>query len=120
MNAIMKKKEVKIDEDKYYDLILFWHIFQDANKVPQKVKDLALNSLIEILQEQNEKETKDSFIFLALENIKEHQTFYSSLIFLRKILNTFPLESQVKYKAAPGALMTVQVVLGEINKKTEF
>lgn len=38
----------------------------------QKVKDLALNSLIEILQEQNDKESKDAFIFLVLDNIKSH------------------------------------------------
>lgn len=97
-----KKKEVKIDEGRYVDLLLFWQIFQDSNKVAQKVKDLALNSLIEILQEQNDKESKDAFIFLVLDNIKSHQTFYSSLIFLRKILNTYPLESQVKYRATGG------------------
>jgi hypothetical protein len=34
-----KKKEVKIDETKYIDLTLFWKIFQDQNKVSQKVKD---------------------------------------------------------------------------------
>ena len=102
-----KKKEFKIDESKYYDLLLFWQIFQDSNKVSQKVKDLALNSLIEILQEQNEKESKESFIFLALDNIKLHQTFYSSLIFLRKILNTYPLESQIKYRTQTGVQLTV-------------
>lgn len=48
-NILSKKKEVKIDESKYIDLVLFWQIFQDQNKVSQKVKELALNSLIEIL-----------------------------------------------------------------------
>lgn len=43
------KKEVKIDEMKFYDPIKFWIIFQDSNKVSAKVKDLALNSLIEII-----------------------------------------------------------------------
>jgi hypothetical protein len=43
------KKESKVDEGMYYDLIKFWQIMQDQNKVGHKVKELALNSLIEIL-----------------------------------------------------------------------
>ncbi len=46
---ISKQKEIKIDDSKYIDLTIFWQIFQDQNKISQKVKDLALNSLIEIL-----------------------------------------------------------------------
>ena len=61
--------------------------------MPPKVKDLALNSLIEILQEVNEKEIKDIFALLSLENIKKGDSFLSSIIFLRKILNTYPLDS---------------------------
>ena len=38
-NLMNKKKEVKIDESKYIDLSLFWKIFQDSNKVTQKIKD---------------------------------------------------------------------------------
>ena len=50
MNTMFRgKKEIKIDETKYMDLGKFWLIFQDFNKVSQKVKDSALNSLIEIL-----------------------------------------------------------------------
>jgi hypothetical protein len=89
-NMISKQKEIKIDDSKYIDLTLFWQIFQDQNKVTQKVKDLALNSLIEILQEINEKEQKDLYTMLAIENIRKCQTFYSSIVFLRKILNTYP------------------------------
>jgi hypothetical protein len=48
-NIMGKKKEAKIDDSKYIDLTLFWQIFQDSNKVTQKIKDLSLNSLIEIL-----------------------------------------------------------------------
>lgn len=122
MNTIMnKKKDVKIDEQKYIDLLQLWRIFQDSNKVSQKVKDLALNSLIELLQDSSDKEIKDQYIFLALENMKTGNTFYSSLIFLRKILNTFPLESQIKYKGTSGAsVLTVQTVLHEIVKKQDL
>ena len=87
------KKEVKIDESKYFDLSKFWMIFQDANKIPQKVKDLALNSLIDIISELNEKEVKEQFTFLAIENIRKGDTFLNSIIFLRKLLNTYPLDS---------------------------
>lgn len=48
-NLLRNKKEIKIDESKYIDLNKFWLIFQESNKVNQKVKDVALNSLCEIL-----------------------------------------------------------------------
>lgn len=113
-----KRKEVKIDESRYVDLILFWQIMQDSNKVvAQKVKDLALNSLIDVLQEQNDKEIKDQFIFLALDNIKSHQTFYSSLLFLRKVLNTYPLDAAIKYRSGTAVQLTVSIMLAEIDKK---
>ena len=95
MSNIMgsKKKEVKIDENKYIDLTLFWQIFQDQNKVTQKVKDQALSSLIEILSEFNEKEYKDVFIAAAMDNLKKGNTFFSSIVFLRKLINTYPLDA---------------------------
>lgn len=43
-----KKKDPK-EERQFYDLKKLWLIFQEQNKVSIKVKDLALNSLIEIL-----------------------------------------------------------------------
>jgi hypothetical protein len=55
------KKENKLDESIFFDLTKFWYIMQDANKVSHKVKDLALNSLIEILTESNDKEQKEFF-----------------------------------------------------------
>jgi len=61
------------------------------------VKDLALNSLVDILKEQ-EKEAREIFIQMALENIKKGDTFYSSIIFLKKILHLYPLESQNKIR----------------------
>ena len=118
-NILSKKKEVKIDESKYIDLALFWQIFQDHNKVSQKVKELALNSLIEILQEFNDKEAKDNFTLLAIDNIKKGQTFYSSIIFLRKIINTYPLDSQIKFKST-NTVTTVQMLLHEIYKKNDL
>jgi len=118
-NILSKKKEVKIDESKYIDLALFWQIFQDHNKVSQKVKELALNSLIEILQEFNDKEAKDNFTLLAIDNIKKGQTFYSSIIFLRKIINTYPLDSQIKFKST-STVTSVQMLLHEIYKKNDL
>lgn len=85
----------------------------------QKVKELALNSLIEILQEFNDKEAKDNFTLLAIDNIKKGQTFYSSIIFLRKIINTYPLDSQIKFKST-STVTTVQMLLHEIYKKNDL
>lgn len=105
-----KAKEVKIDETKYIDLSLFWQIFQDSNKVTQKIKDLALNSLVELLSEFNDPELKNRFMSMALENIKRGETFYSSLVFLRKVLNTFPFDAQVKFKSQVTTI-TVSMIL---------
>jgi hypothetical protein len=74
-NLLRGKKEVKVDESKYIDLHKFWLVFQDANKVSQKVKETALSSMIDILIDFNEKEMKDHFILLSLENIKKSDTF---------------------------------------------
>jgi len=94
MTAFFKtKKEVKIDESKYYDISKFWVAFQDGTKVTSKVKDLALNSLIEIIQEVNEKEVKDLYLNQALDNIKRGESFLNSLIFLRKLLSTYTFDS---------------------------
>lgn len=87
------KKDQKADDKSFYDSYKFWQIFQDSNKVSQKIKDTALSSLIDIIQEINEKEVKEQYIFLAIENMKKGDTFLSSLIFLRKLLNTYPLDS---------------------------
>lgn len=84
-----------------------------------KVRDLALNSLIEILQEANDKEQKDAFINMSLENIKKEESFLNSLIFLRKTLNTFPLDSQIKYKTG-SSVVSVSQVLGEISKRIDL
>lgn len=92
-SLLRNNKKEKIDESKYLDLSKLWLIIQDSNKVPQKVKDLSLNCLIEILNEFNDKDLKDQFTNLAVENIKKGDTFYSSIIFLRKVLNTYPLDS---------------------------
>ena len=44
---------IQIDSSKYLDLDKFWQIAQESNtSVLLKTKDLALNSLIEILQGQ--------------------------------------------------------------------
>ena len=119
-NLISKPKEIKIDESKFYDLTLFWQIFQDQNKVTQKVKDLALNSLIEILSETNDKEQKDLFTNLAIDNIRKGQTFYSSIVFLKKMLNTYPQDTLVKSKTSLGQVFTIQQVLQDIFKKTDL
>mmetsp|Transcript_8862 Transcript_8862/g.8233 ORF Transcript_8862/g.8233 Transcript_8862/m.8233 type:complete len:493 (+) Transcript_8862:1431-2909(+) len=113
------KKEVKIDESKYYDISKFWVTFQDSNKVAQKVKDLALNSLIEIIQEINEKEVKEHYLSLALDNIKKGDTFLNSIVFFRKLLGTFALDSQVKYRPNQN-IITVSQILAEVSKKCDI
>jgi len=72
---LRSKKEVKVDESKYIDLHKFWLVFQDSNKVSQKIKETALSSLVDILIDFNEKEMKDHFIMQSLENIKKSDTF---------------------------------------------
>ena len=113
------KKEVKIDETKYIDLKLFWQIFLDQNKVSQKVKDQALNLLIEIVQQLNEKEYKDTLSGSAIENLKKRNTFFSSIVFLRKVINTCQLDSQITFKPT-STVITVQIVLAEIVKKYDI
>lgn len=54
----------------------------------------------------NEKEYKDNFILLSMENLKKGHTFYSSIVFLRKLINTYPLDSQIKFKPT-SAVVTV-------------
>lgn len=46
-NLFRTKKDSKSSEDKlFFDLSIFWTIFQEETKAPTKIKDLALNSLI--------------------------------------------------------------------------
>lgn len=75
--------------------------------------------MIEILSELNEKEIKEGFTQLAIDNIKRGDTFYSSVIFIRKILNTYPLDSQVRFKTG-SSVATVSVILQEIFKKVDL
>lgn len=85
----------------------------------QKVKDLALNSLIEILNDFADKELKDHFTALVIENIRKSDTFYSSIIFLRKVLNTYPLDSQMRFKPT-ASVPSVSSILHEIFKKIDL
>jgi hypothetical protein len=75
------------------------------------VKDLALISLIEILSETNEKEQKDLFTLLAIENIRKCNTFYSSIVFLKKILTTYPQDTLAKNKNTQTQTLTISTVL---------
>lgn len=50
--------------------------------------------------EFNDMDQKYFFIQQSLENIKRGDTFYSSLIFLRKILQTYPVDAQNRMKSA--------------------
>ena len=83
------------------------------------MKDLALNSLSEILTECNDKESKEFFILLALENIKKGDTFLNSIIFLRKILNSYPLDSQIRFKQVQP-IISVSQILNDISKKYDL
>lgn len=75
------------------------------------MKDLALISLIEILSETNEKEQKDLFTLLAIENIRKCNTFYSSIVFLKKILTTYPQDTLAKNKNTQTQTLTISTVL---------
>ena len=56
---------------------------------------------------------RDHFINEAIENVKTQQSFYYSIIFLRKILNTFQVD---KYRPSISGT-TVSTVLKEIYTK---
>lgn len=56
---------------------------------------------------------------LAIDNIKRGETFFSSIVFLKKVLNTYPLEAQVKFKSS-ATIVTVQTILHEIFKKNDL
>lgn len=56
---------------------------------------------------------------LAIDNIKRGETFFSSIVFLKKVLNTYPLEAQVKFKSST-TIVTVQTILHEIFKKNDL
>jgi len=45
------------------------------------------------LNEFNDKEYKDTYIVMSIDNLKNSTTFYSSIVFLRKLINTYPLDS---------------------------
>jgi|LauGreDrversion4_2_1035121.scaffolds.fasta_scaffold875928_1 hypothetical protein len=57
---------------------------------------------------------------LAIENIRKCQTFYSSIVFLRKILNTYPQDTMVKTKTSSTPVITISLVLQEIFKKSDL
>ena len=56
---------------------------------------------------------------MAMENLKNGSTFYSSIVFLRKLINTYPLDSQIKFKPTT-TIITVQIILAEILKKYDM
>lgn len=83
-------------EFEFLSLHKFWEIGQETNKIHPKTRDLALKSLIEILQNNsnqlrpfNNQPNKLTFIQLALTNLNESSSIYTTLEFLRKILLTF-------------------------------
>ena len=85
-----------IDASEFLSLQKFWEIGQETNKINPKTRDLALNCLIEILQNNVQIEkpflnqpNKHTFIQLALNNMDESRSVYTSVEFLRKLLLTF-------------------------------
>jgi len=83
----------QIDESKYVDLLKFWVIFQDDNKVSKGVKDLALASLVEILKEKQEaNDSKQLLLELALTNLQKKESVKSTIIFMKELFSTYPLQ----------------------------
>ena len=90
----------QIDASKYLDLNKFWQISQDSNtSVPQQTRQRALANLIEILKKyQNERcfsnqMSKIDFMNLALENVANNKSMYTSIKFLQSLIMTYPKES---------------------------
>jgi hypothetical protein len=75
--------------------------------------------LIEIQTEFADKDLKDHFIALVIENIRKSDTFYSSIIFLRRLLNAYPLDSQLRFKPS-ASVPSVSTVLNEIFRKIDL
>ena len=54
-----------------------------------------------------------------MDNIKKGDSFLNSIIFLRKILNSYPLDSQVRFKQVQP-VQAVSQVLADISKKYDL
>ena len=104
----------QIQSQNYLSLITFWQISQESNTTAnQKTKDLAFNSLIEILSRgsypfQNLPQRLD-FIKLALENLKNGISVQTSLLFIKRVLLTFNLDNQSTTKYSGTTQQSVQI-----------
>jgi len=94
---------VNIDCADYCSLHKFWEIGQESNKIERKTRELALTALIEILQQNCQlydsrplvnQPNKLTFIQLALNNMAESNSVFTSIEFLRKILLTYKPDNQ--------------------------
>jgi len=105
-HLLPKGKDQPVESFKFQDFFMFWQIFASENKVPTKVKEIALQSLVDILADLNDPKYKESFVTLSLENIEKGQNFLYSLIFLRKVLITYPPEnpSRTRYTTSSSPI----------------
>ena len=91
--AAGKSQTNEIDDKMFFNLHIFWEIAQDSNvHVNNRTKDLALNSLIEVLSRATSynNSIRDPFIQLTIENIQRGDTIFFSVGFFLKLLGTYP------------------------------
>ena len=85
------------EDERYFDCETFWKIAQHDSPATQKTKELALQSLIEILKFAStlQPQIKEIFIDLALKNIGEGTSVMQSITFLQNLLFTYPLDEDL-------------------------
>lgn len=92
-----KEPANQIDASKYLNLNKFWQISQDSNtELSYQTRQRALTNLIEILKKYaaqpsfTNQMTKIDFMNLALENISNNVSMYTSCQFLQSLILTYP------------------------------
>ena len=61
MNSIKGNKPA-LNDQKFYDLDIFWNLFAEGDQIPNKLKDLAANYLVEILSIDEGIDLREAYI----------------------------------------------------------
>jgi tRNA(Phe) wybutosine-synthesizing methylase Tyw3 len=97
-NGKNEKTAVQINAAQYVDISVLWRVGQETTKtVTQKTKDLALSCLVDILNKTHANlknlHTKMDFFQKSIENLQNEKSVHTTLLFIKRLLLTFPLDS---------------------------
>jgi hypothetical protein len=88
------------------------------------VKEQAMNSLIDILKEKPDQESKQILLDLALTNLQKKQTKEMTVVFMRSILSTYPPQPEnfgrQGNKTQQTQTVYLQQILGTIFKRYDL